>query len=276
MSVDAPVGWQVIRSPLSDGPPGGSVCLHPPGDTKFIFGCAGIALDYGAHLPGGPMSDYAPDRLDGWYPATDVTQCPTGPAKVNGQINAVETKPPLGKGLRPVGAHHADWNRWNVSCSSGYVFHPQAWFLPKSKVVIFDYTGHAETAAVLASAKFASDGDAVEPMPAYLSAHLVSVSASHLVVQPFHTYTTGPAGKAYAAAHGLEYPFPNDYYDADLGAKRTIVLNAGTACVGNAGESLTGYAPTVKCTNYAVGRPLAIWVLPDGTTAQSVTEIFRP
>jgi hypothetical protein len=195
MSVDLPTGWQIIRQ-INDAGSDGSVCLHPAGDTKTVFGCAGVEIDYGKHLPGAHTDPYAADRPDGWYRATDVEPCPYAPAQVKGQVNGIETKAGLSNGLRPVGAHKADWNRWTATCASGPIFHPQPWFLPKSHVVIFDYIGHPEVAAMLASAKFAADGDALPTMPEYVFGHLASANGSAVTFQVFKTYTTGVEGKA--------------------------------------------------------------------------------
>jgi hypothetical protein len=132
---------------------------------------------------------------------------------------------------------------------------------------------------VLASAVFAKDGAALPAASTYLSAHLISANSTEIVVKPFRTYTTGPEAKAYAATHGLEYPFPDDYADVDLGPKRTITIDASTACVGglDLGQDLTG--TPVPCASY-VGTnlriPVAIWLRPGTSTAESVTEIFRP
>jgi hypothetical protein len=280
MSVDLPSGWQVVREAAQPGAPaGGSLCLHSPSDSAVVFGCAGIEIDYGTRLPGAHTSAYLPDVPDGWYPATDVEPCPFAPAQVNGQMNGIETQPGLSKGLRTVGAHKADWNRWNATCASGHPFHPQAWYLPTSRVVIFDDTGHPETAAILASARFASDGDALPPMPTYLSAHRLKMVGSTLTVQPFVTYIDNAAGKAYAKEHGIEYPFLDDYDDADTGPTRTITVSSSTACVGN--EVLTGdsEASPVACGDFSkqpkIQLPLAIWLGLDGSP-ESVTELFRP
>jgi hypothetical protein len=278
MSVGVPKGWVVRRTPVTDG--SGSVCLMPRGDTKAVFDCAGIAFDFGPHLPGQPPSSYKPDSVDGWYAATDVEPCPYVKRTNGSGLVGINTEAAFSKGLKPVGDHKADWNRWTASCA-GRTFHPQAWYLPKSKVVIFDYLGHSSTAAILASATFASDGASLPAVPEYVTGHIQSATATTLVVRPFHTYTDNAAGKAYAAAHGLDYPFLDDYFDADIGGLRTITLSAATACVGGniLGKDIAG--EPVACSDFAsvvkkgVQVPAGFWVLPGGS-AESVTEIFRP
>ncbi|MFL6024804.1 MAG: hypothetical protein ACJ72O_15810 [Marmoricola sp.] len=274
MSVQVPAGWVATPSAVVGGT--GTVCLSPRSGGRDFFGCGEIEIDYGSRLPGAENSNYAPDESNGWYHATDVSQCPFVPQ--SGKFVPLKTENGFDKGIRAVGSHHADWNRWTASCA-GRTFHPQAWYLPKSKVVIFDYFGHSETASVLGSALFASDGAVLAK---YLSGHLVSATASKIVVQPFHTYTTGAAGKAYAAAHGLEYPFPNDYYDADEGAKVTFLMNAATSCTGNVNLGKTPEGAPVPCSAFTklaakhLSAPMGIWLLPGGSTAQTVIEIFRP
>lgn len=279
MSVEVPAGWQVIRQPLYTGKPdpSGEVCLHQPGDNTPVFGCAGISIVYGPHLPGAHGSTYAPNRPDGWYSALDVQQCPFPPAQVNGTMNGIDPKPGLQKGLRAVGSHMADWNRWTSDCTRGRYFYPQAWFLPTSHVVIFDDLGHAETAAVLKSAKFAADGDPMPTASTYLPAHLVSESGNTLIVQPFVTYTSDAAGKAYAKAHKLGFPFADDYLDVDTGPLRTITLTPSTACLGNI--ELTGqaaYGKPVPCGAFAGHKLLTLGLWLKGSTAESVTELYRP
>jgi hypothetical protein len=190
MSVDVPGGWQVIRGPVyADAQSDTSVCLHQPGDTRIVFGCAGIALDYGKHLSGGPGNQpYVPNVQDGWYRATDVQPCPFGPAPTAGKLDGIRPQPGFSQGLRPVGDHHAYWNQWKATCDSGESFRPQAWFLPTSRVLIFDYIGHSATNSVLASARFASDGATLPAMPTYLTAHLFGESGPTMIVQQFTTY----------------------------------------------------------------------------------------
>ncbi|MFL6171696.1 MAG: hypothetical protein ACJ716_02285 [Marmoricola sp.] len=281
MSIGVPQSWTAVPSEIVLGGTTGSVCLtqeHGPGAIhadQNLFGC-GIEIDFGSRLPGAENSKYAPNVENGWYHATDVSQCPF--LRQDAKFVPLKLHPGFDKGLKPVGAHQAAWNRWTASCA-GHTFHPQAWYLPKSKVVIFDYFGHSDTAAVLASAKFATDGVS---LPRYVSGHLVSVSGSKVLIQPFHTYTTGAAGKAWAKAHGVEYPFPNDYYDADEGAKRTVVVDKSSSCAGNVELGKGPGGGSMSCSAFLAGAakhkgmPMGFWVLPGSSTAQTAIEIFRP
>ncbi|RNL79454.1 hypothetical protein EFL95_10740 [Nocardioides marmorisolisilvae] len=280
LSLGVPKGWTAVPSEVVLNGTTGSVCLNQPTKSGAInpdrsLGCS-IEIYFGSRLPGAENSEYAPNQGEGWYHGTDVAQCPFVPQE--GKLVPMKMADGFDKGLKPVGAHQAAWNRWTASCA-GHTFHPQAWFLPKSKVLIFDYIGHSQTASVLASAKFAADGVA---LPTYVSGHLVSVSGSKVLIQPFHTYTTGAAGKAYAKAHGIAYPFPNDYYDADQGAKRTIVVDSSTKCVGNVELGKDAGGAAMSCSAFLAGAakhkgmPMAFWVLPGSSTAQTAIEIFRP
>jgi hypothetical protein len=277
-SLDVPDGWVVQRSapPPAGQPDDGAVCLTPRDDTEIVFGCAGIQIDYGPHLPGAEMSAYAPNQGDGWYHATDVEPCPFVKQKPSGPLVGIRVLGGMDQGLRPVGRHKADWNSWIANCN-GRAFDPQAWYLPETHVVIFDYVGHGETAAVLASARFASDGDALPPAASYFTGHVVSGDGGNLTVQPFVTYITGPAGKAYAQAHHLAYPFPDDYYDADTGAVRTIAWDATTSCQGDIVLTQQSGDLPVPCTAYAQNPhlPVKIWLRADGSV-ESLAEIFRP
>ena len=276
LSLGLPAGWKVKRSELYRG--SGFICLVPPGEHIVIFDCTGIAIYFGAHLPGAEMSVYHQNQGAGWYHATDVEPCPFLKNDTGNPMVGLRMQPGFKEGLKPVGAHRAYWNKWTASCA-GHTFHPQAWFLPASKVVIFDYLEHPQTAAVLAAAKFAVDGESFWDSPKYVTGHLISATGTTITVQPFHTYTTGAAGKAYAEAHGLEYPFPNDYYDANVGPKRTFHLSAGTYCEGGTAMGKPIANGPVPCSAFATapkGMPVAVWDLPTGSSVESVSEIFRP
>lgn len=282
MSVVVPVGWQVVRGPIYYQYQGeASLCLHPPGDTRVVFGCAGIAFEYGKIMAGGApeTKPYVPNVQDGWYPATDVQPCPFGSVLPGGKYNGIRPQPGVSQGLRSVGDHHADWNEWKATCDSGQSFHPQAWFLPTSHVLIFDYIGHPETKAVLASARFASDGAALPAMPTYLTAHLVSESGNTLIVQPLTTYIDNAVGKAYAKAHHVEYPFLDDSLDVETGSQRIVTLDSNTPCFGNI--VLTGqndHQQPVSCAVFGghKGLTMGIWWNPATGVAESVNELYRP
>lgn len=97
----------------------------------------------------------------------------------------------------------------------------------------------------------------------------------------FRTLTNGPEGKAYAQEHGVDYPFPNDYFDAPLGTVHPLELSESTACTG---VILVGYKEPLKdhavpCDDLvavAEGRrvPVAAWV--SGGKVIQVSELYRP
>jgi hypothetical protein len=109
----------------------------------------------------------------------------------------------------------------------------------------------------------------------------------NLVLRLFHTYVNDAEGEAYAAAHGLEYPFSNDYYDAATGPRALITVPADAVCTGiikvGYREPLRDHV--VDCAELvevvdALPYPLhvAIWRdgdLDNGTVIQ-VSELYRP
>ncbi|WP_445529049.1 hypothetical protein [Streptomyces cyslabdanicus] len=121
-----------------------------------VLGCAGIAVKSGA-IAGNELRPYAARQPGGWYAAADVQPCPVRPTLADGSFNGITSgtsSPPVESGLRPVGDRTAAYDRWTAACASGYGFSPQAWYLPVSRVLFLDYTGHAETTRVLESVRF--------------------------------------------------------------------------------------------------------------------------
>jgi hypothetical protein len=157
-----PDGWEIVdqrpeRSPLDDRA-GETMCIAPAGDPGPQWeGCGGLLIHQGGFLPGKEMNAYAKDTVGAWSHATDASQCPFEPGPPDGlENNYTETGGPvIDQGTRAVGEHTADYNRWQANCQlSDHPFEPQAWFLPQSKVLIFDVFGHDETEAFLASFQF--------------------------------------------------------------------------------------------------------------------------
>jgi hypothetical protein len=161
VSFVVPDGWEAgPRRKLTDGESGAqgeSMCIAPIGVTEPMWDdCPGLIVHQGDFLPGQEMFAYTKDTAGAWSHSTDVVQCPFVPGPPEGPVdNWVDTnREPIDGGLRPVGDHNADYNRWPASCPSGETFEPQAWYLPQSKVLIFDIFGHAETEEFLASFEF--------------------------------------------------------------------------------------------------------------------------
>ncbi|WP_432155442.1 hypothetical protein [Streptomyces sp. bgisy153] len=152
LSFETPPGWTLTRS----GEHG--ACLQPVSRAGLpkVFGCAGIAVLTGS-IPGNELSPYEARQPGGWYAATDVQPCPVGGLRADGSLNGItggSSSPPVESGLRPVGDRKAAYDRWTATCASGYRFSPQAWYLPVSRVLFLDYTGHPETGRVLGSVRF--------------------------------------------------------------------------------------------------------------------------
>jgi len=161
-----PEGWEIIDrydqgstdlSTGEPGPTGETMCIAPAGNPGPQWdGCAGLLIHQGDFLPGNEMLPYEPHTAGAWSHSTDANPCPftaTPPQDTPGNY-VVTGLEPIDQGLRPVGDHMADYDRWPAECPSGETFEPQAWFLPQSKVLIFDVFGHDETEAFLASFEF--------------------------------------------------------------------------------------------------------------------------
>ena len=109
---------------------------------------------------------------------------------------------------------------------------------------------------------------------------LSSYSPGQVVVQPVHVYGDDSEGRAYAQAHGLEFPFPDDYYQAVEGQPRSVTLTSATACTG---IMVVGYREplhdhVVPCEAFGEqqvqGVTVAVWR--DGDQAVQLSELFRP
>jgi hypothetical protein len=116
-----------------------------------------------------------------------------------------------------------------------------------------------------------------EPETAWLSKN----NAGQLVLKPFRSFTNDAQGKAYAKKHGLEYPFPNDVYDAPSGPAHPLELGPDTVCTG---IILVGYQDpladhVVNCAKLVrvasrQGVTVAVWSV--GPDVIQVSELFRP
>jgi hypothetical protein len=102
-----------------------------------------------------------------------------------------------------------------------------------------------------------------------------------MTLQPFRTFGNDASGKAYAEAHGVEFPFSNDYYDAPTGHPYVLGLDPDTVCTG---IIMVGYRDpladhVVACTDLTgvAARqrvPVAVWR--DGRHVVQVSELYRP
>ncbi|MCH0563292.1 MULTISPECIES: hypothetical protein [unclassified Streptomyces] len=152
LTFQIPPSWAVNRQSAQ------YACVEPVRHAGLprMFGCTGLAIRTDGLIAGYELSTYKPGQPGGWYAATDVQPCPVNPRRGDGSLNGIGSAhtAPIASGLRPVGSHKAWYDRWTASCWNGYRFSPQAWYLPVSKVLILDYTGHAETARILESVRF--------------------------------------------------------------------------------------------------------------------------
>ena len=106
-----------------------------------------------------------------------------------------------------------------------------------------------------------------------------------LTLAPFRSLGNDREGEAYAREHGLDYPFPGDYFDAPNGPSRLVVLTPQTVCSGailveyTGSRDANGWDHAVDCTDLirvASQRrvPVAIWRA-HGDVVQA-SELYRP
>jgi hypothetical protein len=158
-----PEGWHQIdhRNTRGEEASGESMCIGPlPNGYPRWDDCGGLLIYQGDFLPGNEGRPYERDSLWGWYHNTDVAQCPFSPGPLGGgapddgvQV-PTEGMAPIDSGTAAMGDRTAYYDQWSAVCESGQSFQPRAWYLPTSKVLILDVTGHPETEDFLASFEF--------------------------------------------------------------------------------------------------------------------------
>lgn len=121
------------------------------------------------------------------------------------------------------------------------------------------------------------------PDPEPLVGLVTAYDDGMVTVQPIRVLVTGPEGEAYAEAHGLEYPFSNDYHQVPVGEQRRVRVQPGTVCTGSIlvapEDSLRDHL--VDCPAFADALrfhgfpvPAALWF--DGEKLVQLSELYRP
>jgi hypothetical protein len=156
ISFEPPPGWTALDV-QSGGPTSSAraLCVAPAGNPEPRYeGCSGVMIYSGDPLPGYQGAAYERDGIWQFAHGTEPIPCPFDP-----EGSTIEPGPagrfPINNGGRPVGDRTADYNQWFARCgSAGATFTPEAWLLPRSKILILDVFGHPETEALLASFEF--------------------------------------------------------------------------------------------------------------------------
>ena len=277
LSIEMPAGWK--RNNNGDI---GHACLEPAAAKEQAYGCAGLDayFDWGdGFLPGNEASDFRDSP--GWYHGTGVGQCPVDPTKGPQGLNGIRGSAVARRSLAPVGDRKADYYVWSASCDSGFAWHPRAWYLPVSKVLVFNYAGTPEADALMRNATF----DKGRWIMAYLHSVSGAAPARTVDVDAF-TWLSGAAANRYAKAHGMESPVPNDYLIVDDDESTTpmhIAEDATVTSVFALAGTEPGHAKSVTLNQLA--GFLAIpdhWSTPfhlhlDATgTIDEIVEQYRP
>lgn len=190
-----------------------NLCLEPPGkDVPRIFGCGGLDIWYGwdGYLPGNENANF--ERAHpAWYHATDVQPCPVNPTDGPDHLNGIRDDGLVGtETLRRVGDRTAYFYEWNAHCDDGYRFSPRAWYLPASKILVFDYVGNPAADALLKTATF----DRGHWTFGFLRGATRAGTGVRLALDEAE-WLGGEAANDYARTHGMETPVPNDYLIVD-------------------------------------------------------------
>lgn len=175
------------------------------------MGCGGLDIYYAwnGFVPGNELGNFITDGA-GWYHATDVQPCPVAPTAGPDGLNGIRPGALLEHRLAPVGDRRADYYRWAARCDNGFRFTPRAWYLPVSKVVVFDYLDDPESSRLLSKAAF----DEGRWSMAYLHGTHAEAGSRTVDVDEIR-WLSGAEANRYAKAHGMESPVPNDYLIVD-------------------------------------------------------------
>ncbi|MBV9369932.1 MAG: hypothetical protein JO074_08885 [Frankiales bacterium] len=280
LQLHVPKGW-----PSGSDRPFANLCVAPPGKSRpAVFGCNGLDIWYGwdGYLPGNEMAIF--ERAHpGWYHATDVQPCPVDPTKGRDGLNGIRDDGLAGtESLKPVGDHTAYFYQWHAHCDSGYKFSPRAWYLPTSKVLIFDYMGNATADAVLTTATF----DRGRWTFGYFHGPTGNTTTGVRLPLDEAQWLSGQAANDYARAHGMETPVPNDYLVVDPDTSTTSYPLAPDARVTSVFE-LAGtepgnqrVVPVAKLVEFLRDRshwstPFHVHLDPSGRIDQ-IIEQYRP
>jgi hypothetical protein len=161
VSLLVPADWQVFRhTQPSQYDPRHEVseeaCIEPaPGPAvKTLFDCAGLDIFYGGFLPAEGTNKYNSNRETSaaWHHGTDVATCP-GTMDNPGAPAVTPLAGPADWTFPMIGSERkAQYSDWHVSCADGTSFNPQAWYLPRTKVLFFSYVSDPTAQAILATA----------------------------------------------------------------------------------------------------------------------------
>lgn len=160
-SLVVPTGWSAKPSTGNYDAPQNvyhRVCIAPPvtPTTRMLYGCAGLDVYYGDFLPGSgtrPFSDaqFSRTKSAGWHHGTAAATCPAAAGVAGFGVVGQLAAPDPAFATPQVGNAKANYNIWTVPCTDGSTFHPQSWFLPKSRAVAFLYDEDPAAEAVLAT-----------------------------------------------------------------------------------------------------------------------------
>lgn len=217
-----PPGW---RSSSEDS--FANICVEPAGkQTATAAGCGGLDIWYGwdGFLPGNEMSTFDP-KSPGWYHGTGMAPCPVDPTNGPDGLNGIQPGEASARGLRPIGDRNADYYEWDASCESGnYHWTPRAWYLPISKILVFDYTGNPAADALLRTATF----DRGRWTFGFLDGTTTTAAGIRVAFDEAQ-WLGSEAANDYASHHGMETPVPNDYLIVDPDTSTTPHLLASNA-----------------------------------------------
>jgi hypothetical protein len=288
-----PAGWshtETTSTTANIDTPFHTACLDDPSVTAADGGCD-VVISWGDTVSGNEGKPWVVHQVAGWSHSTDVSPCPVPGSTTDStaaDFGVASMDAPPEQGFAKIGSKTAYLDTYSATCGDGQTFSPRIWWLPVTHLMVEDVLGNPATAGILAGFRFTGTSGGASPTTAPVSpgpvhGYLTALGGGKLTIQIVRTYGNDAAGKAYAAAHGIAYPFENDYVDIPTGKATTVPTSSSTTCKG--GVRVAGTEPlkpkTVPCSRFGTYLAGTGPVLVDATVGQggfvtSLVEVYRP
>ena len=292
-TVLVPAGWshsETTSTTADIATPFHTACLDDPSVTAADGGCD-VVISWGDTVSGNEGKPWVVHQVAGWSHSTDVSPCPIPGSTTDStaaDFGVASMDAPPEQGFAKIGNKTAYLDTYSAICGDGQTFSPRIWWLPVTHLLVEDVLGNPATADILASFRFTGTSGGASPTTAPVSSgpvhgYLTALGGGTLTIQVVRTYGNDPAGKAYATAHGIAYPFDNDYLDVPTGKATTVPTSSSTTCKG--GVRVAGTEPlkprTVPCSQFgtyvaATGPVLVDATVGQGGSVTSLVEVYRP
>ena len=295
-SVVVPAGWSHTEGTMTTATidtPFGYACLDDPSVARADGGCT-VELFWGSPVAGAEGRPWAVHQVAGWNHRTDAGPCPVPGSTTDSSASGYGITGTAGapaQSFARMGSKTAYLDTYTATCGDGTAFHPRIWWLPATHLMVEDVLDNPATPQILASVDYTGTPAGGGPRgsttaavrPGTVHGYLVTLSGGRATIDLVVTYANDAAGKAYAAAHAIAYPFDNDFLDVPTGTTVQVPLASGAVCQG--GTRVANADPLhpvpVPCATFGTYVATTSPVLVDATvgaggTVTGLVEVYRP